>query len=141
MANVGFNKGKYRILEQYINGGSAKTLKVAFMDPAYSVDIDAHHFYSDISASIASGSTDQTLASIALSENDTDNRAELDAADLSVVSETITGGTDQLIIYEDTGTPATSPLLFKIDIVEGTLIPIDGTLAITWSSNGIFAIA
>lgn len=140
MANVAFNKGKYRILEQYVNGGSAKTFKVMFMDPSYTVDIDTHHYVSDISASRASGSTDQTLANISLSEDDTNNRAEFDADDVSVVSETIAGGTDQMVLYESTGVDSTSPLLFKIDITEGTLTPINGTLTITWNSEGIFAL-
>ena len=116
------------------------TIKVAFMDPAYSFDADAHDFYDDISASIASGSTDQTLATKAVNEDTGNTRVEFDAADLSVASETIAGGTNVLIVYKDTGTPSTSPLIAKIDIAEGTLTPINGTLAITFDANGLFAL-
>lgn len=115
------------------------TIKVAFMDPAYTPDIDADDFYSDISADIASGSTDYTLASKTVTVDDTNNRAEFDAADTTQASQTITGGTDMMAVYKDTGTPATSPVIAYIDIAEGTLIPVDGTLAITWNAEGLFA--
>lgn len=145
MANTTFNKGKYRILEQYLNGGSPKTLKVMFMDPSYTVDIDAHHYVSDISASRASGSTDQTLANLSLVEDDTNDQATADYDDVSVADETIVGGTNQVVVYESTGSDATSPLLFKFDIkVDGTqttITPIAGTLALTLNASGLFGLS
>lgn len=133
-----YNFGKGEILNAGIDLLN-DTIKVAFMDPAYAPDVDAEHYYSDISASVASGSTDQTLASKTVTVDDTNNRAEFDAADLSIASETILGGTDMLVVYKDTGVAATSPLICYIDIAEGTLTPIDGTLAIAWNAEGIFA--
>jgi len=134
-----YNFGKGEILKANIDLES-DTIKVAFMDPSYTPDVDSEHYYSDISANIASGSTDQTLASKTVTVDDTNNRAEFDAADLSIANETITGGTDMMVVYKDTGTPSTSPLICYIDIAEGTITPIDGTLAITWNAEGIFAI-
>jgi hypothetical protein len=133
-----YNFGKGEILKANIDLVD-DIIKVAFMAPAYTPDIDAHDYYSDISASIAAGSADQTLASKTVTVDDTNNRAEFDAADLSIANETITGGTDMMVLYKDTGNPATSPLICYIDIAEGTLTPIDGTLAIAWNSEGIFA--
>lgn len=134
-----YNYGKGEILKANIDLES-DTIKAAFMAPSYAPDIDAEHFYSDISASVASGSADQTLGSKTVTVDDTNDRAEFDAADLSISNETISGGTDMIVIYKDTGNAATSPLIAYIDIAEGTLIPIDGTLTITWNSEGIFAI-
>ena len=139
MASVMYNFGKGEILKGNIDLES-DTIKVAFMDTTYTADVDADHYYSDVSAEVASGSTDQTLASKAVTVDDTNNRAEFDAADISVADETITGGTDKMVIYKDTGVAATSPLIACIDIAEGTLRPLDGTLAITWNTEGIFAI-
>jgi len=133
-----YNKGKERILKQWHDGGSAKTIKAMFMAPAYTPDVDSHQFVSDISASRASGTTDQTLASIAIAADNTNNRAEFDAADLSVA--TVTTSTDMIVLYESTGVDATSTLLCYIDIAEGTISPVSGTLAITWNSEGIFAV-
>lgn len=115
------------------------TIKVAFMAPSYTPNIDTEDFYDDISASIASGSTDQTLASKALNIDTTNDRVEFDAGDLSIASETIAGGTDMMVLYKDTGVASTSPLICYIDIAEGTLTPVNGTLSITWNAEGIFA--
>jgi len=138
MANLFNNTAKGEIMKGNIDLVN-DTIKVAFMDPAYAPDIDADDFYSDISAEIASGSNDYTLASKTVTVDDTNNRAEFDAADTTQASQTILGGTDLMIIYKDTGTPATSNVIAYIDIAEGTLTPIDGTLAISWNAEGIFA--
>jgi len=131
--------GKKKILQGDIDLLN-DTIKVAFMAPAYAPNIDTEDFYDDISASIASGSTDQTLSSKALNIDTTNDRVEFDAADLSIPNETISGGTDMMVVYKDTGVPATSPLICFIDIAEGTLTPVNGTLAVTWNAEGIFAV-
>ncbi len=110
------------------------TIKYAWMDPSYTFDPDNDDYYSDISSDIASGSTDGTLSSKTVTAN------VFDSANPSQVSQTITGGTDKVILYKDTGTPATSSVIGCFDIVEGTLTPINGTLAIGWSASGIFSL-
>ena len=130
--------GKKKVMEGSI-ALLTDTIKVAFMAPAYAPNIDTEDFYDDISASIAAGSTDQTLASKALNIDTSNDRVEFDAADISIASETISGGTDMMVIYKDTGVAGTSPLIAYIDIAEGTLIPVSGTLSITWNAEGIFA--
>lgn len=131
--------GKKKVMEGSI-ALLTDTIKVAFMAPAYTPNIDTEDFYDDISASIAVGSTDQTLASKALNIDTSNDRVEFDAADISIAAETIAGGTDMMVIYKDTGVAGTSPLIAYIDIAEGTLSPVNGTLSITWNAEGIFAI-
>lgn len=131
--------GKKKVMEGSI-ALLTDTIKVAFMAPSYTPNIDTEDFYDDISASIAAGSTDQTLASKALNIDTANDRVEFDAADISIASETIAGGTDMMVIYKDTGVAGTSPLIAYIDIAEGTLSPVNGTLSITWNAEGIFAI-
>lgn len=131
--------GKKKVMEGSI-ALLTDTIKVAFMAPSYTPNIDTEDFYDDISASIAAGSEDQTLASKALNIDTANDRVEFDAADISIASETIAGGTDMMVIYKDTGVAGTSPLIAYIDIVEGTLSPVNGTLSITWNAEGIFAI-
>lgn len=137
MANVFFNAGKGAILKGEIQP-LTDTLKLAFMTPAYIPDVDAHVFWSDVSASIASGTTAQTLGSKAVTVDNTNNRAEFDAADVSVASQTTS--TNKFILYKDTGNAATSQLVCCIDIAEGTLSPVNGTLAVAFNAEGIFAI-
>lgn len=136
MASAFYNAGKGFLLKGDIDLEN-DTIKCAFMSTSYTQDIDAHVYYSDVSASVASGSTTQTLASKVVNVDNTNNRAEFDAADLSVAAQTTT--TNKVVIYKDTGVAATSPLICCIDIAEGTLSPVGGTLAITWNSEGIFA--
>lgn len=139
MASAFYNNAKGEFLKGNIDLES-DTIKVAFMDPSYTPNIDTHVYYSDISASIASGSTDQTLGSKAVTVDNTNDRAEFDAADISVPNETISGGTDMMIVYKDTGVAATSPLICYIEFAEGTLTPISGTFAITINAEGLFAL-
>lgn len=114
------------------------TIKLAFMAPAYTPNAGTHSFYSDISASIASGSTDQTLTNVDIRIDTGNVRVEMDADDVSVASQTFT--TDKVLIYKDTGSASTSPIIATIDIAEGTLSPVSGTITITFNAEGLFAI-
>lgn len=134
--SVFYNAGKASILKGDIDLEN-DTIKLAFMATAYTPDKDTHVFWSDVSASLASGTTAQTLASKAVNTDNTNDRAEFDATDISAPA--ITTSTNKFVIYKDTGNPATSPLIACIDIVEGTLSPIAGTLALTFNAEGIFA--
>lgn len=136
MASVFYNAGKGEILKANIDLES-DTIKLAFMGTSYTPDVDAHVYWSDISASIASGTTAQTLASKTVTVDNTNNRAEFDAANISLSN--ITTNTNKFVLYKDTGVAATSPLICCIDITEGTLSPTDGTLALTINAEGFFA--
>lgn len=135
--SVFYNNGKGELLKANIDLES-DTIKLAFMSTAYTPDIDAHVYWADISASLASGTTVQTLASKTVTVDNTNNRAEFDAANISL--STITATTDKFVLYKDTGNAATSQLICCVDIAEGTLAPIAGTLALTFNAEGIFAI-
>lgn len=138
MASAFNNNGKGEIMKGNIDLES-DTIKIAFMDEAYVFDKDADDNYDDISASIASGSTDQTLANKAVNIDDVNDRAEFDADDIALTSQTISGGTDGVIIYKDTGVASTSTVIAWVEFAEGTLTPVNGDLDINWNSEGIFA--
>lgn len=114
------------------------TPKLVFMATSFTPSPTTHAYYSDISASVASGTTAVTLASVTTTIDTGNARVEFDTADPSL--STITASTNKYCIYVDTGTPATSPVLATIDIVEGTLSPVSGTLAITVNAEGHFAL-
>jgi|CXWL01.1.fsa_nt_gi hypothetical protein len=135
MASVFYNNGKAALLKNDMDG---VTLRLAYMAPAYTPDVDAHVYFSDVSASVASGSPTETLASVTITVDNTNNRVEVDAADPT--ENNVTTSTDKFVIYIWTGSAATSELLCCIDIAEGTLSPVDGTLSITFNAEGIFAI-
>lgn len=115
------------------------TLKLAFMATSYTPNAFTDQYWSDVSASIASGTTAQTLSGAAVNVDSGNTRVEFDTSDISVASQTTT--TNKYVIFMDTGTPSTSPLIVCMDIAEGTLAPIAGTLAITVNAEGHFAIS
>lgn len=133
--NVFINNGKAALLK---NDMDAVTLRLAYMDPSYVPDVDNDVFFSDISAEVAAGSPTVTLAGVTITVDNVNNRVEVDANNPSDAN--ITTETDKFAIYIWTGNAATSEVLCVIDIVEGTLSPVDGTLAITFNVEGIFAI-
>jgi hypothetical protein len=135
--SVFYNNGKGELLKANIDLES-DTIKLAFMATAYTPDVDAHVYWSDVSASIASGTTAQTLASKTVTVDNANNRAEFDAANVSLSNVTTT--TDKFVLYKDTGVAATSPLICCVDVSEGTLSPVDGTLSIAFNAEGIFAV-
>jgi len=114
------------------------TPKLVFMATGYTPNAGTHSYYSDISASVAAGTTAVTLASITTTVDVANARMEFDTANPSLAS--ITATTNKYTIYVDTGVAATSPVLATIDIAEGTLSPVSGTLSITVNAEGHFAL-
>lgn len=113
------------------------TLKGAFMGTAYVQNPETHQFWSDISASIASGTTVRTLAGTTVSIDTTNNRVEIDFND---VTETpVTASTNQFVIYMDTGVAATSPLI-ACAAISPTLSPVGGTLTLNINAEGHSAV-
>ncbi len=138
MASLLYLKG----IEQFMTGDIASesdTLKAAFMAPAYTANAGTHQFYSDVSGNVAAGSTDQTLTNVSINIDTGNSRVEFDCDNLSVSNETTT--TDSIIIYKDTGNAATSPLIAYLEFTEGSVSPVDGTLAVTFNVEGLFSIA
>lgn len=114
------------------------TPKLVFMSTSFTPSSTTHAYYSDISASVASGTTAVTLSGVTTTIDTGNARVEFDTADPSL--STVTASTNKYSIYVDTGTPATSPVLATIDIAEGTLSPVSGTLSITVNAEGHFAL-
>jgi hypothetical protein len=135
--SVFYNNGKGELFKANIDLES-DIINLAFMATSYTPDIDAHGYWSDISSSLASGTSVQTLGSKTVTVDNTNNRAEFDAANVSIAG--VTAETDKFVLYKNTGVAATSQLICCIDIAEGTLRPIGGTLGINFNAEGIFAI-
>ena len=114
------------------------TPKLSFMATGYTPNAGTHSYWNDISSSRAANTTDVTLASITTTVDTGNARVELDTANPSL--STITTTTNKYTIWVDTGSDSTSPVLATIDIVEGTLSPTSGTLAITVNAEGHYAL-
>ena len=132
MANALYPKWKEQLLQFTANNNlSAGTVKVALIDTGTYTYSSAHQFWS--SASSASIGTPQTIGSKTFTDG------LFDGAD--VTFPTVTGSTaEALIIYIDTGTAGTSPLVSYIDTgVTGLPVtPNGGDISIQWDPSGIF---
>lgn len=114
------------------------TLKLAPMATTYTPDAGTDSYWSDISASLASGAAAVTLTGVATTIDTVNNRVELDTD--NATTGTITATTNKYALYVDTGVAATSPVLATIDLVEGTVSTISGTITFTVNSEGHFAL-
>jgi hypothetical protein len=130
-----FEKGKGNI--NFASGGD--TFKVALMTSSYTPDLDNDDFWSDISADEASGTGytagGQTLANQAWAKDVANNRAYLDGDNISWPASSIVARYG--VLYKDTGTPATSPLIALIDFGADKQ-SVSSTFLIEFDSTGIF---
>lgn len=113
------------------------TIKVALTTSTYTPAPDTHAFFSDITNEVTGtgySAGGATLASPTLTIVGASNYVELDAADTSWASSTITAR--YAIIYKSTGTAATSPLIGYVDF-GADVSTSAGTFQITWDATGI----
>lgn len=134
MANALYPKWKEQLLQFTTNNNlSAGTVKVALVDTGVYTYSSADQFYSSVSAAVVG--TPQTIGSKTFVDG------VFDGADVSFTA--VTGNTvEALVIYVDTGTAGTSPLVAYIDTsVTGLPVtPNGGDITVTWNASGIFAL-
>jgi hypothetical protein len=141
MANAIYNKAKYKWMAPGTLGTSQgdsidlldDTIKVALIDTGTYTFSQSHEYWS--SASSAAVGTPVTLASKTVTDN------VFDAADPTFTA--VTGTTvEAFVIYKDTGSAATSPLIYFCDTVSGGLpvTPNGGDIVINFNASGIFAL-
>jgi hypothetical protein len=99
--------------------GVTGTLKMAFLSSAYVLDQDAHDFFNDVSAVQVTGTGvpagGLTIGSPTVTVDGPTNTAYLDFTDPTGINVTACYG----VLYVDTGSTATSPLLCVTDFSEG----------------------
>lgn len=137
MANTLYPLGKQAFLSGAIDLTSA-TVKVAMVTSSYSYS-SSHQYYSDVTPGSNVVGTPQTLAS------KTVTNGVFDAADISFVSLSATATINYLVVYKDSGSNSTSPLIALLD--SGTGLPISLTTSVTevdvvWDngSNKVFSL-
>lgn len=132
MANVGYPITMKAILDMTIDFLD-DTIKVALVDTGTTTYNAAHDFYNDVSSGVVG--TPGTLGTKSTTGG------VFDAADTTLTA--VSGATvEALLLYKDTGTPTTSPVIFWIDTsVTGLpLTPNGGDVTIQWHASGIFSI-
>ncbi len=133
MANAIYELGRQKFLEGGI-AWLANNIKCILVDTAdYTVNLSTHEFLSSVSGA----------AIVATSGNLTGKTTTGGVADADDVTfTTVTGDVSEaIIIYKDTGSAATSPLIAYIDTATGLPItPSGADITVAWSSgsNKIF---
>ena len=124
-----------------MNGGidlDTDTIKVMLLDSNHSNNADTQEFIDDVSANEVSGTGytagGATLANKAVTQDNTDDEGVFDADDVSWAASSITAR--YAVIYKDTGTPATSPIIAIIDFGEDK-VSTSGAFTINWDAEGI----
>lgn len=131
MANAIYPLYKQALLDGDVNiDVNDGTVKVALVDTGVYTYSAAHQFETDLAGIVG---TAQTIANTTVANGlfDGDN----------VTYTGVSGATvEALVIYVDTGTPATSRLVAYIDTgVTGLPVtPNGGDISITWNGSGIF---
>jgi hypothetical protein len=133
MSNALFDKGRERFLTASINW-SSDTIKVILVNTgSYTVNLSTHEFYTDVTGgAIIAGPVTLT------SKTTSAGAAGAANCTFSSVSGSAIGA---IIIYKDTGTGSTSPLIAYIDTATGLPItPNGGDIIVTWDTgaNKIF---
>ena len=117
----------------------ADTIKVALVTSAYTPNIDTHDYWDDVSANEAAGTGytagGATLANKTVTYDAANNRAIFDNT-VDTVWSTATVTARYAVIYKDTGTPGTSPLLGYVDFGQDESANA-GDFTIQWSADGI----
>ena len=133
MANTLYDAARKRFLEAQINW-MTDTIKVYLVDTgAYTPVVGTHEYLSDIPTSA------RIAGPVALTSKTTTGGAA-DAADITFTSVSGTS-IEAIVIYSDTGTESTSPLIAFIDTATGLPItPNGGDIIVTWDNgtNKIF---
>lgn len=130
MANALYGKGRNKFArgEFAWKASGGDTIKAALVKTStYTVAIDSHEFYSDLGSSVVGTPVALTLADPAL--------GVLDANDVTFSA--VTGDpVGAIVIYKDSGSPTTSPLLAYIDTATGLPVtPNGGDISVVFDNG------
>ena len=136
MADVIFNSFKKKIMDGSIDLDT-DTIKVMLVTSTYTPDQDAHDFKDDVTNEVSGtgySAGGQALANKAVTQDNTDNEGVFDADDVTWGSSTITAR--GAVIYKDTGTASTSPIICYIDF-GADKSSSNGNFTLQWNAEGI----
>jgi len=112
------------------------TIKVALATSSFTPNQDTQDFYDDLTNEVANGNGyttgGATLGTKSVTFDGATNTVALKAATTSWTASTFT--CRYAVIYKDTGTPSTSPLLGYVDL-DGDQSVSSGTFSLVWDST------
>lgn len=139
MASVFYNSFKVDIQSGNIDIDT-DTIKCALVTSAYTPNIDTDTKWSNVTNEVSGtgySAGGATLASITVTQDNTNDRGVVDATDVTWSTATITARA--AVLYKSTGTASTSPLICYIDFGSDQTSS-GGNFVIQWNASGIFAL-
>lgn len=139
MANAVYNKFKAD-LAKGVYDFESNTFYAMLVTSSYVLDVDSHEYRDDITDEVTGTgytSAGVEITNIVVSQDNTNDKAVIDADNISWESSTITA--KGLIVYKYTGAASTDNLVCYIDFGENKSTS-NTTFAITWNSQGILNI-
>lgn len=134
MANALYPLWKENVVQLGANYGlNNAALKAALVKSTYTYSA-AHQFYSDLTPASNVAGTPVALAT------KTYTGGLLKAANTTITAVPSGGSVTAIVLYNDTGTSTTSPLVAYIDtgVTGFPVSPNGGDITIAWNASGIF---
>lgn len=135
MASAVYNSAKTGFLKGDIDLDAP--CNVALVTSTYTPNIDTHDFFNDVTNEVAGSgyvAGGITLSSTTVILDTTGDEAEFDAADITWATSTLTAR--GAVLYRNTGTAATSPLIAYFDFGSDQASST-GNFTIAWNSEGL----
>jgi hypothetical protein len=132
MANVFYPKWLEALIAGSANSALSGTVKAVLVDTGTYTYNAAHEFQTSLTGTVGTAQTLGTKTFV---------NGTFDAADVTVPA--VTGATvEAIVLYLDTGTPATSRLIayFDTGVTGLPATPNGGNIDIQWNASGIFRI-
>lgn len=126
MANALYGKGRQKFLEGAI-AWLTDDIKISFVDAGvYTLSIDVDEFFDDIPSTIAdSGNLTGKSSTLGVADATDETLASVSGAEF-----------EYIVIWKDTATPSTSPLIACIDTATGLpCTPNGGDIIVQWDSG------
>lgn len=128
MTDFLYNSGKVKIADQTIDYVS-DTIKLMLLDSGYAPDQDNDDAYDDISADEISGggytAGGETIGGKSITQNNTNNRAEFDANDVTGWNADTWTNARYAVLYKDSGVDSTSFLIALYDLEQDFDAPLE----------------
>lgn len=141
MASVFYNNYFEELGKGNINY-SANTFKLMLVTTSYTPDVDTHAFRSDVTGE-ASGTGytagGQTVDSVTITQDNTNNRAVVDFADETFSAVTLTN-VNAAILYKSTGVSSTDILIAYIEFAEGAQSTVANDFIVQPNASGVLTI-
>jgi hypothetical protein len=116
------------------------TIKAQLTNSSYTQNQETHTVRSSITADKTSGTTDQTLTLTDPATDTTNDRVELDAADITFSSVTSGNTVESVILYKEVSGVGSDILIAWLDFSAGTIASNGGDITVAFNAEGCVAL-